>query len=114
MPNSDNEAEEGGYGRDTGDNENGLNAAKGLFNCVMTDYGTIDSLQVTDLVGDNSILMMSEFANRMATNIPISPLTKSPYKPRSLEQMICKVCNYLQSKFRNQIQERGICFLMMS
>jgi hypothetical protein len=63
-----------GYARNTQhDPDAALNSTyKPLWNRVMDDYPSFDQISLSDLRGENSLLLFSTFANRMAANPPVS------------------------------------------
>ena len=92
-----------GFQRDTGHNPEALweSTAKPLFDRVMQDFARFDNISLMDLVGDNSILLMSTFANRLANSPPISPHTNKPYSSSTLKAVLQKVVYKLKQKFAN-------------
>ena len=79
-----------------------LSTCKPLFNRVMFDeVGSFDEIKLTDLEGERSIQLMSTFANRMASNPPVSLHTKAPFKKGTLIATLMQVMHKLKTKFGN-------------
>ena len=93
------------FGRETGHNPNAfwVSTAKPLFNKVMAGTGqTFDNIGWEDLVGENSIKLMSEFTNRCKQNPPVSDHTKSPFSADTLKKVLLETIRQFQTKFANQ------------
>ncbi len=93
------------YSRDTGHNPEAFwtSTAKPVFDRVMLDFSTFDNLGLPDLVGDNSLLLMSTFANRVGSNPPLSGHTNRPYSTSTLKNVLLAVIRKLEQKFSNSI-----------
>ena len=52
--------------------------AKPMFDYKMADWGKFDNIALSDLRGDNSILLMTQFCQRVANDPPINRTTKAP------------------------------------
>ena len=79
--------------------------AKKLFDAVMDEAGyKFDTIELDDLVGDNSTVMMSEFVQRCIRNPPVSKHTKRPFAASTLVDTLVTVIRKLKEKFRNQTQ----------
>ena len=79
--------EETNFGRQFQHNTNAFWNSTGIkiFNSVMSPLGiSFDDIEVEDLEGDNSIVMMSEFVERCKRRPPVSAHTRSPFKADSL------------------------------
>ena len=64
------------YSRNTAHDNNAFfnSAAKKLFDAVIERHGvTVDSISLEDLVGDNSIVIMSDFVECCKQNPPSAP-----------------------------------------
>lgn len=99
-----------GWQRDTGHNPDAawISTYRPIWNAIMShDYGNFDSIAETDLVGDNSILLMSTFATRCSNNPPISRLTGRPYSSDTLKQAIGKFVQKFREKFGDTNNERN-------
>ena len=79
-------------------------AAKPVFNRVTIGIGLVyDSIELSDLVGDHSLQMMSEFVNRCGRNPPISYHTKKPYAVGTMHQVLGSFFSHLLAKFAGEL-----------
>jgi hypothetical protein len=54
----------------------------------MDDYPSFDQISLSDLCGENSLLLFSTFANQMAANPPVSLHTGKPFIGDTLKQCV--------------------------
>jgi hypothetical protein len=59
--------------------------AKPIWNRVMNDYFSYNNISLSDLTGENSVLLFSTFANCLASSPPVSAHTKKPYVSDTLK-----------------------------
>ena len=79
--------------------------ARPLWDRIMgEDHIKFNDIQLTDLEGDNSVVLMSTFANRIASNPPISNHTRRPIAASTLEEVINVLVRELKHRFRNVSQ----------
>ena len=98
------------FARDTGHNPEAFweSTAKPLFDRVMAGHGiSFDNIGMDDLVGDNSIRMMSEFTTRCKRNPPVSTHTKRPFSTDSLKKCLLAVIRKIKEKFGNQVDQNA-------
>jgi len=76
--------------------------AKPMFDKKMADWGKFDNIALNDLKGDNSILLMTQFCQRVANDPPISRTTKAPYSHDTLKNVLLKIIQKFKEKFAGQ------------
>jgi len=76
--------------------------AKPLFDKKMTDWGKFDNIALSDLRGDNSILLMTQFCQRVANDPLISRTTKAPHSNDTLKNVLMKTIQKFKEKFDGQ------------
>ena len=76
--------------------------AKPLFDKKMADWGKFDNIALSDLRGDNSILLMTQFCQRVANDPPISRTTKAPHSNDTLKNVLMKTIQKFKEKFDGQ------------
>jgi hypothetical protein len=96
-----------GYARNTQhDPDAALNSMyKPLWNRIMDDYPSFDQISLSDLRGENSLLLFTTFANRMAANPPVSLHTGKPFIGNTLKQCVGTLTDRLWQKFQGQSNE---------
>jgi len=77
-------------------------AAEPLFDKKMADWGKFDNTALSDLRGDNSILLMTQFCQRVANDPPISRTTKAPHSDDTLKDVLMKTMQKFKEKFDGQ------------
>ena len=94
------------YSRNTGHDSNAFWNATGrrLFDLVMHEYIKFDDIGLDDLVGDNSIVLFTEFVNRCCRNPPVSNHTKKPFEATTLMSTLSTCIRKLKEKFRGQTE----------
>jgi hypothetical protein len=75
-----------------------------LFNKVMQDTIQFNQIALADLEGENSIMLMSTFVNRLASNPPLSSRGK-PYSASTLKEAVAKVVFELKRKFQRHTHQ---------
>ena len=76
---------------------------KPLWEKCMPHIGNFDNIGIDDLVGDNSIVIMTTFAKNLA-NAEDSRHTKRPYSTTTLTNTLNACIHRLKVKFRNESQ----------
>jgi len=76
--------------------------AKHMFDKKMADLGKFDNIALGDLRGHNSILLMTQFCQRVAIDPPISRTTKAPYSHDTLKNVLMKIIQKFKEKFAGQ------------
>ena len=76
--------------------------AKPMFDKKMADWGKFDNIALSDLRGDNSILLMTQFCQRVANDPPISRTKKAPYSFDTLKNVLMKIIQKFKEKFAGQ------------
>jgi len=76
---------------------------KPLWEKCMPHIGNFDNIGIDDLVGDNSIIIMTTFAKNLA-NAEDSRHTKRPYSTTTLTNALNACIHRLKVKFRNESQ----------
>jgi len=76
--------------------------AKPMFDDKMADWGKFDNIALSDLRGDNSILLMTQFCQRVANDPPISRTRKVPYSNDTLKNVLMKIIQKFKEKFEGQ------------
>ena len=94
-----------GYSRNTNHDPDSFWNSTGikLFDSVMSASNIkFSDIGLDDLVGDNSIVLMSEFVQHCGRNPPVSTHTKRPYSASTLMDTLSGAVRKLCSKFRNE------------
>jgi len=73
-----------------------------MFDKKIADWGKFDNIALSDLRGDNSILLMTQFCQRVANDPPISRTTKAPYSHDTLKSVLMKIIQKFKEKFAGQ------------
>jgi len=76
--------------------------AKPMFDDKMADWGKFDNIAPSDLRGDNSILLMTQFCQRVANDPPISRTKKAPYSNDTLKNVLMKIIQKFKEKFEGE------------
>jgi len=76
--------------------------AKPMFDKKMADWGKFDNTALTNLRGNNSILLMTQFFQRVANDPPISRTTKAPHSHDTLKNVLMKTIQKFKEKFEGQ------------
>jgi len=79
-----------------------ISTAKPMFDKKMADWGKFDNIARSDLRGDNSILLMTQFCQRVANDPPISRTKKAPYSNDTLKNVLMKIIQKFKEKFEGQ------------
>jgi hypothetical protein len=95
-----NNYQHGGYARITQhDPDSSFNATyKPLWNRIMDNHPSFDNITLSDLLGENSILLFSIFVNCLAANPPVSAHTKKPFSSNTLKSAIGALVDALKRK----------------
>jgi len=68
-----------------------ISTAKPMFDKKLAGWGKFDNIAIRDLRGDNSILLMTQFCQRVANDPPISRTTKALYSNDTLKNVLMKI-----------------------
>jgi len=75
-----------------------------MFDDKMADWGKFDNIALSDLRGDNSILLMTQFCQRVANDLPISRTRKVPCSNDTLKNVLMKTIQKFKEKFERQTE----------
>jgi len=76
--------------------------AKPMFDKKMADWGKFDNSALTNLRGNNSILLMTHFFQHVANDPPIRRTTKAPHSHGTLKNVLMKTIQKFKEKFEGQ------------
>ena len=72
-----------------------------LFNRVMFDTITFNNITLDDLRGDNSLVLFSDFANRLVSSPPLKP-NGGAYGSDTIKNAIGMLIHRLKQKFHRE------------
>ena len=71
-------------------------------------HRNFDNIGLEDLVGENSLLLMTDFTNKCASTPPVSDHTKRPFGTDTLVQCLTCCIKFLKQKFAAHLQNMDV------